>query len=128
MFGGGGVIGWQGTPPSWKVLDVNYSQLSESPVDEARSLIPVASVRYPNGEFVGTAHDLVVNSDNEAAKQEFDTIPQDRLDALEERPRPSRIPNVANARWPGRRLHRRRPAAQRDGHVLRGGIGGSEPD
>jgi hypothetical protein len=84
MFGGGGVIGWQGTPPSWKVLDVNYSQLADSPVEEAQSLIPVSEVRYPNGELVGTAHDLVVNSDNEAAKQEFDTIPQERLDALAE--------------------------------------------
>jgi hypothetical protein len=76
MFGGGGVIGWQGTPPSWKVLDVNYNQLSESPVDEARSLVDPATLP--------SAHDLVVQSDNAAAKQEFDTIPEELLTALEE--------------------------------------------
>jgi hypothetical protein len=74
MFGGGGVIGWQGSPPSWKVLDVNYNQLAESPVDEARSLVDPTTLPQ--------AHDLVVQSDNEAAKTEFDTIPQELLDHL----------------------------------------------
>jgi hypothetical protein len=84
LFGGGGVIGWQGTPPSWRVLDINYSQLDESPVEEARSLISAANVTFPDGTPVGSAHELVINSDNEVAKQEFDTIPQERLDALAE--------------------------------------------
>jgi hypothetical protein len=91
IFGGGGVIGWQGTPPSWKVLDVNYSQLDQSPVEAAQSLIPVEDLRYRDCEpvdapecIVGTAHDVVVRGDNEEAKREFDTVPQDRLDALEE--------------------------------------------
>jgi hypothetical protein len=84
IFGGGGVIGWQGDPPSWKVLDINYAQLEQSPVEEARSLIPTDQLTYPDGTPVGTAHDLVVNSDNEAAKKDFDSIPQEQLDALAE--------------------------------------------
>lgn len=76
LFGGGGVIGWQGTPPSWKVLDVNFNQLSESPVDAANSLVDPTTLP--------SAHELVINSDNELARQEFDTIPQERLDALAE--------------------------------------------
>jgi hypothetical protein len=84
IFGGGGVIGWQGTPPSWKVLDINYEQLDQSPVDEAHSLTPASEVTYPDGTPVGTAHDLVTNSDSEEAKKEFDTVPQDQLDALAE--------------------------------------------
>src|SRR5690606_10785208 len=74
LFGGGGVIGWQGTPPSWKVLDVNFNELSESPVDAANSLVDPTTLP--------SAHELVINSDNELARQEFDTIPQERLDAL----------------------------------------------
>jgi hypothetical protein len=74
LFGGGGVIGWQGTPPSWKVLDINFNQLSESPVEVANDLADPTTLP--------SAHELVINSDNEAARQEFDTIPQDRLDAL----------------------------------------------
>ena len=74
LFGGGGVIGWQGTPPSWKVLDINFNQLSESPVEVANDLVDPTTLP--------SAHELVINSDNEAARQEFDSIPQDRLDAL----------------------------------------------
>jgi hypothetical protein len=58
------------------VLEINYDQHSESPLEEARLLIPAGDLP--------SAHELVVNSDNEAAKQEFDTIPQERLDALAE--------------------------------------------
>ena len=76
LFGGGGVIGWQGTPPSWKVLDVNYNELQASPVEKARELVDPTTLP--------SAYELVLASDNEAAKQEFATIPQERLDALEE--------------------------------------------
>jgi hypothetical protein len=75
LFGGGGVIGWQGTPPSWKVLEINYNQLSESPVEVAQDLVDPTTLP--------SAHELVINSDNEAANAEFNSIPQDRLDALE---------------------------------------------
>jgi hypothetical protein len=74
LFGGGGVIGWQGTPPSWQVLEINFNQLSESPVEAANDLVDPTTLP--------SAHELVINSDNEVARQEFDTIPQDRLDAL----------------------------------------------
>lgn len=76
LFGGGGVIGYQGTPPSWKVRDINFNQLDQSPVEEARDLVDPTTLP--------SAYELVVQSDNELAKQEFDSIPQERLDALEE--------------------------------------------
>jgi hypothetical protein len=76
LFGGGGVIGWQGTPPSWKVIEVNYDQLDGSPLEEARELVDADEL--PN------AYELVVSSDSEVAKADFDAIPQERLDALAE--------------------------------------------
>jgi hypothetical protein len=84
IFGGGGVIGWQGTPPSWKVRDINFEQLDQSPVERVHSLVPASRVTFPDGTPVGSAHDLVVNSDSEEARREFDTIPQEQLDALAE--------------------------------------------
>lgn len=76
LFGGGGVIGWQGRPPSWKVLDVNYNELEASPVEKARELV--------DPDTLPSAYELVIQSDHEAAKQEFATIPPERLEALEE--------------------------------------------
>jgi hypothetical protein len=91
MFGGGGVIGWQGRPPSWKVLDVNYAQLEQSPVESARSLTPVDQLTFPGCEpptpddgscTIPSAHELVVRSGNEVAIADFDTIPEELTTAL----------------------------------------------
>jgi hypothetical protein len=71
MFG----IGWKGNPPSWHLLDVNYNQLAGSPVKPAQGLVD--PTKLPN------AYDLVVNSNDDAAKKEFASpIPADRLQGL----------------------------------------------
>jgi hypothetical protein len=68
-------IGWKGNPPSWELLDINYNQLSASPVQVARELVDPTTLP--------SAYDLVINSNNDAAKKEFASdIAPDRLEGL----------------------------------------------
>ena len=68
-------IGWKGNPPSWELLDINYNQLSSSPVQVARELVDPTTLPR--------AYDLVVQSNNDAAKKEFASdLPADRLQGL----------------------------------------------
>ncbi|HEV8297895.1 MAG TPA: hypothetical protein VGQ20_11375 [Acidimicrobiales bacterium] len=72
MFG----IGWKGDPPSWKALDINYNELPSSPVKVAERLTEPTTLPR--------AYDLVVQSNDEAAKKEFASdIPADRLEGLD---------------------------------------------
>jgi hypothetical protein len=68
-------IGWRGEMPVWQPLDINYGQLAGSPVEVARRLTPPGQLPR--------AYDLVLASDDEAARGEFASeIPADRLEGL----------------------------------------------